>query len=44
MKEELKDKIGKFYTMRAATLEDGNVKDVLEMEVKERDINNATDI
>ncbi len=40
IKEQLHDKIGKYYTMKAATL-DGNAKDVLETNVKEADINDA---
>ena len=40
IKEQLHDKIGKYYTMKAATL-DGNAKDVLETNVKEADINDS---
>lgn len=38
----MKDQIGKYYTMKAATL-DGNERDVLETKVEEGDIN-ATSI
>ena len=38
IKQHMKDKIGKYYTMKAATL-DGNERDVLETKVEEGDIN-----
>jgi len=42
IKQHMKDQIGKYYTMKAATL-DGNERDVLETKVEEGDIN-ATSI
>ncbi|MDD3773461.1 MAG: hypothetical protein PHC38_12535 [Weeksellaceae bacterium] len=42
IKQHMKDRIGKYYTMKAATL-DGNERDVLETKVEEGDIN-ATSI
>ena len=41
IKQHMKDKIGKYYIMKAATL-DGNARDVLETNVEEGDINAAS--
>ena len=38
IKKHMKNYIGKYYTMKAATL-DGNERDVLETKVEEGDIN-----